>query len=79
MSEQVLKEIRQLNRTVTIGLALTLGLGGLWAATAPISGAVVARGEVAVEGNQKLIQHPQGGTIAAIMVRDGDRIEAGDV
>jgi len=55
-----------------------LGLG-LWGATARISGAVIAPGVVEVEGNRQVVQHLNGGVIAAIHVRDGDAVEAGDI
>lgn len=58
--------------------ALVLGLG-VWGAMARISGAVVAPGTVEVEGNRQVVQHLSGGVIAAIHVRDGDVVEAGQV
>lgn len=59
-------------------LTLLLGLGG-WSALTSISGAVIAPGVVAVEGKPKIIQHASGGIVGAILVRDGDRVEADDV
>ncbi len=59
-------------------LLLILGAGG-WSAWASISGAVIAPGVVAVEGKPKVIQHIDGGIVGEILVRDGDRVEAGDV
>jgi HlyD family type I secretion membrane fusion protein len=54
-------------------------LGGLavWAVTARIDGAAIAPGVVAVESNRKTIQHLEGGIVKAILVRSGDRVEAG--
>lgn len=57
---------------------LILGVGG-WGALAPISGAVIAPGVVAVEGKPKTIQHSDGGIVGKILVRDGDRVDVGDV
>jgi HlyD family secretion protein len=54
------------------------GVGG-WAATASISGAIIAQGSVAVDTNSKSVQHPEGGVVGAILVRDGDSVKAGDV
>src|SRR5689334_12833824 len=51
--------------------------GGVWAAIAPISGAVIAVGAVKVDTNRKTIQHQEGGIVKAILVRDGDRVAAG--
>ena len=57
---------------------LTLGVGG-WAATVEISGAVVAGGVLVVESNVKKVQHPTGGVVGEVRVRDGDRVKAGDI
>lgn len=58
----------------------TLMIGGLgaWGAFASLSGAVIAPGQVVVEGNDKKVQHPTGGVIGAILVKSGDRVKAGD-
>ena len=61
---------------VLICLLLVVGLGG-WAATTHLDGAIVARGQLAVSGNVKLIQHRDGGIVDRILVRDGMRVEAG--
>ncbi|WP_183723746.1 HlyD family type I secretion periplasmic adaptor subunit [Paraburkholderia sp. WP4_3_2] len=58
---------------VTTGSALMF----TWAALAPLSGAVVAEGFVRVEGERKSIQHQEGGIVKAVLVRDGDRVKAG--
>ena len=50
-----------------------------WATFAPIQGAVIAPGTVVVEGKPKTIQHLDGGIIKEILVRDGDKVQAGDV
>lgn len=48
-----------------------------WAATAEIASAVAAPGALVVESNRKTVQHLEGGIVAAILVRDGDRVRAG--
>ncbi|MGC2081685.1 MAG: HlyD family type I secretion periplasmic adaptor subunit [Xanthobacteraceae bacterium] len=58
--------------------ALVLGLGG-WAATAQISGALIAQGSIVVDSNVKKVQHPTGGVVGELFVRDGDHVKAGDV
>jgi HlyD family secretion protein len=68
--------------TVLAGVAaLALGFGGFgaWAARAPLAGAVVASGVIAVDGSRKTVQHLEGGIIAELLVREGDRVEAGQV
>lgn len=62
-------------------LALILFAAGFlgWAALVPISGAVIAAGQVEVEQNRQVVQHPDGGRIAAILVAEGDRVAAGQI
>ncbi len=57
---------------------LVAGIGG-WAAMAQISGAVIASGTFVVERNVKKVQHSYGGIVSEINVRNGDRVNAGDV
>jgi HlyD family secretion protein len=54
------------------------GMGG-WAATAELSGAVVAHGLVVVDSYVKKVQHPTGGVVGEIRVKDGERVAAGDL
>jgi HlyD family secretion protein len=54
------------------------GVGG-WASTTQIAGAVVASGVLVVDSNVKKVQHPTGGVVQELLVRDGDRVKAGDV
>ncbi len=54
------------------------GLGG-WAATAQISGALIAPGSIVVETNVKKVQHPTGGVVGEVRAHDGDVVKAGDV
>jgi HlyD family secretion protein len=57
---------------------LAVGLGG-WASTAEISGALIAQGSLVVDSNVKKVQHPTGGVVGEVRVRDGDRVKAGDI
>ena len=59
-------------------LVLGGGFGG-WAAMAQISGAVIAGGQMRVQSNKQVVQHPDGGVVGEIIARDGDVVEAGDV
>lgn len=56
-------------------VVLVGGLGG-WAATAELAGAVIAQGTVVVDSNIKKVQHPTGGIVGEIRVRDGDKVAA---
>ncbi len=58
--------------------ATVLGFGS-WAATAPIAGAVVATGTFVATGENKTVQHLEGGIIDEILVREGDEVEAGQI
>lgn len=60
-------------------LAALVGFGGFggWAALAPLASAAIAPGTVTVDGNRKTVQHLDGGIIAEILVREGDRVAAG--
>lgn len=62
-----------------IALALLVLGFGLWATFSSISGAVVAAGQVEVEQNRQIVQHPDGGVIAEILVQDGDAVAAGEL
>jgi HlyD family secretion protein len=57
---------------------LVIGLGG-WASTAQISGALIAQGSIVVDTNVKKVQHPTGGVVGELFVRDGDHVKAGDI
>jgi HlyD family secretion protein len=63
---------------ITIVALLAGGVGGL-AATTELAGAVIASGLVVVDSNVKKVQHPTGGVVGELRVRDGDRVKAGDV
>lgn len=72
----------RLGRHVIAGSALALvlivGCGG-WAATAQLSGAIIAQGTVKVDQNLKEVQHRDGGIVQAISVRQGDHVEEGQI
>ncbi len=57
---------------------LVFGLGG-WAALSSISGAVVSSGRVEVQNQRQILQHPDGGVVAALFVQEGAPVVAGQV
>ncbi|WP_054309939.1 HlyD family type I secretion periplasmic adaptor subunit [Mesorhizobium sp. 1M-11] len=73
---------RQIRRYLVAGVATCLllvgGVGGL-AAVTKMSGAVIASGRLVVDSNVKKVQHPTGGVVGEIRVREGDLVKAGDV
>jgi len=62
-------------------LTLLVLCGGAfgWGAFASIEGAVIASGQVEVESRDQVVEHLDGGTVGAVLVKDGDRVEAGQV
>ncbi|WP_035260440.1 MULTISPECIES: HlyD family type I secretion periplasmic adaptor subunit [Agrobacterium] len=62
-----------------LGFLTLTGLLGGWAVGTEIVGAVIAQGSLVVETSLKKVQHPVGGVVSELMVRDGDRVKAGDV
>jgi HlyD family secretion protein len=73
---------KSINRHVVIGVLIVVllagGVGG-WSATSEITGAVIATGQIVVDSNVKKVQHPSGGIVGELNVRDGDRVKIGDV
>ncbi len=60
-----------------VPLAVVIGLVLLWSFVAPISGAVVAPAQLKVELNRKTVQHQEGGIVREILVRNGQKVRAG--
>ncbi len=61
------------------GLFIVLGSVAGWAALSEIQGAVIAPGNIVVDGNTKRVQHRDGGIVSEILVRDGDKVKSGDL
>ncbi|MEW6125228.1 MAG: HlyD family type I secretion periplasmic adaptor subunit [Pseudomonadota bacterium] len=71
---------RSLNRhLVWLGALLGLLVGGMALAFAlvEVSGAVVASGALVVDSQVKKVQHPSGGVVAQVLVKDGESVERG--
>ncbi len=62
-------------------LVLAVGFGGMtgWAAMAPLHSAITASGALAPETGRKVVKNTEGGSIAEILVREGDKVRAGQV
>jgi HlyD family secretion protein len=82
MDREVTPALESIQRYVIVGMIMfgcvTFGIGG-WAATSQLSGAVVAQGVIVVDSNVKKVQHPTGGIVGELRVREGDRVNAGDI
>ncbi|MBT9185417.1 HlyD family type I secretion periplasmic adaptor subunit [Pectobacterium punjabense] len=73
---------RDEKRAVRLGWLLVLaGFGGflLWALFAPLDKGVMVNGSVVISGNRKVVQHNQGGIVDKIQVKDGDKVEVGQI
>lgn len=69
-------------RPVFIGMIGLVGLFGgfmAWATMTQISGAIIAPGRIEVDQNRQVVQHPVGGVVARIAVKEGDTVNAGDI
>jgi HlyD family secretion protein len=73
---------RSIRRHMIAGLLtsviLVVSVGG-WAAATNLAGAVVANGTFVVGSYVKKVQHPSGGVVGQILVREGDTVSAGDI
>lgn len=81
MSDQVSKRWSA-NKHLTIGaLALLILVGGFgtWSLMAQISGALITSGQIEVDRNRQVVQHPDGGVVDEIVVDEGDTVKAGDL
>ena len=58
--------------------ALVFGFGG-WSVFTNIDGAIVASGQLEVEQNRQIVQHPDGGVVASIAVIEGQAVAVGDI
>ncbi len=73
------KHIRDSARSASWVIALLAGSTLIWGGLFPLAGAVVSLGTVTVEGNVKKVQHPTGGIVGELMVKEGSRVKHGDV
>ncbi|MCU0837667.1 MAG: HlyD family type I secretion periplasmic adaptor subunit [Rhodospirillales bacterium] len=80
-AERVPSLRREIRGTFWAGIAIValfFGAGGVWATTAPMSGAIIAHGVVSPEGSRRTVQHLEGGIIREFQVKEGSAVKAGD-
>jgi HlyD family type I secretion membrane fusion protein len=73
---------RSISKLVVAGsLLMLVSLGGfsVWAFGAPLAAAIIAQGSFVATGQNKVVQHLEGGIIKEILVREGDRVTEGQV
>jgi HlyD family secretion protein len=73
------RAIRGLNLVGFAIVVLLLGGVGGWATTTQLAGAVIAPGTIVVESSIKKVQHPTGGVVGEILVKEGDTVDDGQV
>ena len=57
---------------------LVLGLG-IWSVRTELAGAIISQGVIEVQSNRQVIEHPDGGVVGEIFVRDGDSVTEGEL
>ena len=62
-----------------LALLVLVGGFGTWSVMAQITGAVIASGQIEVDRNRQVIQHPDGGVVSEIIVDEGDTVVEGDM
>jgi len=73
------RSLRSNLRFGLIGVVIFFGSVGGWAATTDISGAVIATGQVSVEGHTKQVQSSASGVVRDLKVEEGQLVSFGDV
>jgi HlyD family secretion protein len=71
--------IRRHLRAGLAGVIILAGGVGGWAATTELAGAVIGSGTLVVDTYSKKVQHPTGGVVGEVNVREGAKVKAGDV
>ena len=77
--DAVLRQSSLWMKAITWGLIGTTGLGVAWLALAKTEEIVVAQGKLEPIGSVQEVQMPLGGIADQILVKDGDRVEAGQL
>jgi HlyD family secretion protein len=71
---------KSLRNTLFVGytsILVMVGGFGAWAQLSNINGAVIANATIVAESYSKRVQHQIGGTVLKILIKDGDRVTAG--
>lgn len=71
---------RSIRKQTILGVLLlicTFGGFGYWSFSAPLAAAVISQGSFVATGENKKVQHLEGGIIRKILVQEGDHVKAG--
>lgn len=71
------RSLRRFQIAGYLSMFVIVGVGGAWSVMTNLNGAVIAPATIVAETNAKRVQHKDGGIVRKIMVRDGDRVTAG--
>jgi protease secretion system membrane fusion protein len=72
-------EESKIRRSAAKIFLITFSIFLVWAFLAPIDAGVTTQGTVMVSGGRKMLQHPTGGVIQEILVKDGDIVQEGQI
>ena len=75
---QIDKPDREIRFGIVVAALFFVGFLG-WAALAPMDAAAYAPGRLVVSGQRQAVQHREGGVVGEILVREGQRVERGQV
>lgn len=78
-NNQISRDWRKIAYAGYLVIIITFGVGGVWAAVSELDKAVIATSYVSSEYNRKSVQHLEGGLVREILVKEGDRVQEGQV
>lgn len=79
MTDKKRYSVRGFTTLGLLALAILVGGFGTWAAITNISGAIIAPGQIVVDRNRQVVQHPDGGVVSEILIDEGDTVVADQV
>lgn len=71
--------IKGATRLGVVATALLFGILMSWAALSVVGGAVISQGQAVVRGKPQVVQQLDGGVVSEILVKTGDKVQAGEV
>jgi len=76
--QPVMVEESKIRQKAARWFLMAFAIFALWAFFAPIDAGVTVTGQVIVSGYRKAVQHPTGGVVKDILIREGDSVKEGD-
>ncbi|WP_425082019.1 HlyD family type I secretion periplasmic adaptor subunit [Ruegeria arenilitoris] len=62
-----------------VALLILVGGLGIWSVQTRLAGAIISQGTIEVQSSRQVVEHPDGGVVGEIFVRDGDEVANGDM